>query len=141
MQPEPPLASLGLLGSLPPPFDEPLAAHGYPRPQLRRERWASLNGVWDFAIEPSGQATAPEEVTFDARILVPFAPEAPRSGIADTGLYKACWYRTRLTVPELAVGERWMLHFGAVDYQATVFSSTAWPCVRTRVATRHSRST
>lgn len=121
MQQEPSLASLGLLGSLPPPFEEPSSAHGYPRPQLRRERWVSLNGLWDFALDPEGRATRPEEVTFTSQILVPYSPETSRSGVADTGLYKACWYRTQLEVAELSARERLILHFGAVDYEATIF--------------------
>src|SRR5262245_36166231 len=98
MQQEPPLAGLGFLGSSPPPFEETASEHGYPRPQLRREQWRSLNGPWDFAIDYEGEATHPDQIAFESQIIVPFSPESPRSGVGDTGLYKACWYRRRLTV-------------------------------------------
>ena len=105
---------------------DPLQSHGYPRPQLQRDEWTCLNGLWDFAIDPNGLAVRPDEVTFTSSILVPFAPEAPLSGIGDTGLYKACWYRRTVAVPDdLIEGECLILHFGAVDYEATVFINGA----------------
>ena len=55
---------------------------GYPRPQLVRDEWYSLNGRWEFALDVDGVWQAPEEVRWSAQqILVPFAPEAPASGI------------------------------------------------------------
>jgi hypothetical protein len=60
-------------------------------------------------------------VAWDARIRVPFAPETPASGVAFEGEALAFWYRRRLEVPALAPGERWLVHFGAVDHEATVW--------------------
>jgi beta-galactosidase/beta-glucuronidase len=97
------------------------AAHGYPRPQLERADWWSLNGSWSFAIDPQGQWREPDDVTFDREILVPFAPETSASGIAARGFVPACWYRRTFDAPALARGERLLLHFGAVDYEATVW--------------------
>jgi len=94
---------------------------GYPRPQFRRQHWQSLNGRWEFAIDAEGDHATPERVTWPAHIEVPFAPETARSGVADTGLYRACWYRRRLEIPSLESNERVVLHFGAVDYHATVW--------------------
>jgi beta-galactosidase/beta-glucuronidase len=94
---------------------------GHPRPQLRRERWLSLDGAWDFAIDREARWSAPEQVVWSSRIEVPFSPETPRSGIADTGLYRACWYRRLIEPPPRAPGERLILRFGAVDYQARVW--------------------
>jgi beta-galactosidase/beta-glucuronidase len=104
----------------------------HPRPQLRRGSWASLDGPWSFALEPGGDRRRqhPSEVVWDRTILVPFAPETPRSGIGETGFIHACWYRRTITTPDLsgaaggaggAGGDRLLLHFGAVDYQATVW--------------------
>ena len=117
------LSQIGLRSSSPPPPNaEPDAdALGYPRPQFRRKNWQSLNGTWDFAIDAEGVHENPERVEWATNIEVPFAPETLRSGIADTGLYRACWYRLAFVPPPLAVGERLMLHFGAVDYRATVW--------------------
>ncbi len=94
---------------------------GYPRPQLRRKEWWSLNGQWDFAIDTSGIWQRPTEVSWRGNIEVPFAPETPRSGIHEVGLFHACWYRRFVQSPKLQHGERLMLHFGAVDYGATVW--------------------
>src|SRR5215212_11697203 len=88
--------------------------HGYPRPQLVRQNFTSLNGPWDFAIDHQAQWTDPEQVQFNRRITVPFAPETPASGIHDTGFYDAVWYRREIPTPKLADGERVLLHFGAV---------------------------
>ncbi len=93
----------------------------YPRPDFRRARWISLDGQWDFALDPSAALTAPGEVQWDRTITVPFAPETPASGVNDQGLYCAVWYRLRFQAPALAPGERLRLHFGAVDYQAIVW--------------------
>ena len=94
---------------------------GYPRPQLRRARWISLNGQWEFATEPSRECSRPSDVAWARQIRVPFAPEAPASGIGDTGFHPSCWYRRHCELGPRAEGERWLLHFGAVDYRATVW--------------------
>jgi len=94
---------------------------GYPRPQFRRRHWQSLNGRWDFAIDADGEHRGPDRVTWSRQIEVPFSPETTQSGIADTGLYRGCWYRRALETPGLTPAERLILHFGAVDYYATVW--------------------
>ncbi len=96
-------------------------AHGYPRPQLRRACWTNLNGEWEFALDSDGRWTRPADVVWDATILVPFAPETAASGIGDTGFHRAVWYQRLFDAPSLAPGERLLLHFGAVDYAATVW--------------------
>jgi len=72
-------------------------------------------------MDPQAEYTTPGNVKFDRRIEVPFAPETPASGIHDTGLYKAVWYQRAFETPGLEHGERLILHFGAVDYHATVW--------------------
>ena len=103
------------------PDDLDFIKRGYPRPQLRREHWLSLNGEWDFGLDPCASWTTPRDVTWNRTIIVPFAPETARSHIHDTGFYKACWYRRHLRLPPLDNGQRLMLHFGAVDYATTVW--------------------
>ena len=98
--------------------------HGYPRPQLRRRDWISLNGQWDFLLDPAATLNL-TELQWDRTIAVPFSPETTRSGVRDTSFYKACWYRRRVPVPPLENGERLLLHFGAVDYSATVWVDRA----------------
>ncbi|MBV9789111.1 MAG: glycoside hydrolase family 2 [Chloroflexi bacterium] len=94
---------------------------GYPRPQLERADWTCLNGQWDFALDPEASWMVPGDVTWNAQINVPFAPETAASGVADTGFYLACWYRRAFDAPQLQPNERLILHFGAVDYAATVW--------------------
>ena len=98
-----------------------LGGRGYPRPQLQRACWYSLNGPWDFAFDPDGIWRQGGEVDWGEQINVPFAPEAPASGIGHTGFFRACWYRKRWELPERMAGERWVLHFGAVDWSAAVW--------------------
>jgi hypothetical protein len=97
------------------------AIHEYPRPQLRRRDWWSLDGRWAFAIDTDGLRSHPSDVRWDREILVPFAPETPASGIGETGHFRACWYRRTFQAPPLADDQRLLLHFGAVDYRATVW--------------------
>jgi beta-galactosidase/beta-glucuronidase len=81
----------------------------YPRPALRRAEWQNLNGEWEFS--------AGAEPVFDRRIVVPFCPESELSGIGRRA-GDVVWYRRRFDAPE---AERLHLHFGAVDYRATVW--------------------
>ena len=108
---------------------DPVVHHGYPRPQLRRRDWLSLNGEWDFMLDPSAACALPRDVSWSRKILVPFSPETVRSGIHDLGFYEACWYRRRVAVPALRPGERLLLHFGAVDYAATIWIDGIRACV------------
>jgi beta-galactosidase/beta-glucuronidase len=93
---------------------------GYPRPQLRRDQWHSLNGSWEFSIDEKAE-TRIGAVAWNSTIEVPFSPETPRSGIGFTGFFQACWYRRQFEAPPLPCGKRLLLHFGAVDYHATVW--------------------
>ena len=82
----------------------------YPRPNFRRARWASLDGEWEFG--------AGDTETFDRKIVVPFCPQSSLSGIGDPSPGDVVWYRRRFDAPDAA---RLLLHFGAVDYRATVW--------------------
>ncbi|MYX28774.1 glycoside hydrolase family 2 [Streptomyces sp. SID8381] len=101
----------------------------YPRPILRRERWHSLDGVWDFAYDDTGagerEAWYAEGAAeaFDRRITVPFPPEAPASGIGETAPHPVVWYRRSVPHDLLAAGDghRALVHFGAVDHRAKVW--------------------
>jgi beta-galactosidase/beta-glucuronidase len=101
--------------------DDEAQEHGYPRPQLRRKQWLPLNGPWEFALDKKAAFRTPDEVTWFDRIEVPYAPETARSGVHVTDFIRACWYRKRLHAPSVPPGLRAILHFAAVDYQATVW--------------------
>jgi beta-galactosidase/beta-glucuronidase len=101
----------------------------YPRPILQRERWHSLDGVWEFGYddtdEGEGAEWFAEGVTgaFDREITVPYPPESPASGIGETAPHPVVWYRRRIPHDVLAAGDgrRTLVHFGAVDHRAKVW--------------------
>lgn len=114
----------------------------YPRPQMLRQHWADLDGVWDFRYDDADEGAAVGWHRSDAwaacadevrDIVVPFPPESPASGIGDTGFHPVVWYRRTLTRTELdAAGyrqevvestsrARLLVHFGAVDYRCRVW--------------------
>ena len=69
----------------------------YPRPQLARRGWRSLNGPWDYAINSSSR----HPTAFDGQIIVPFSPETELSGVQrslKSGEY--LWYRRQVELPE-----------------------------------------
>jgi hypothetical protein len=53
--------------------------------------------------------------------VVPFAPESKRSGVERTDFLEAVWYRRTITLPPIWAGKRVLLHFQAVDHDATVW--------------------
>jgi beta-galactosidase/beta-glucuronidase len=95
----------------------------YPRPQFARREWLCLNGEWQFEIDAgdSGLERGLLERELEDRIVVPFCPESPLSGIGHTDFMDAVWYRRTVTIPETWAGQRVLLHFQAVDYDATVW--------------------
>jgi beta-galactosidase/beta-glucuronidase len=97
------------------------SGRAYPRPQLCRASWYSLNGEWEFALDHDGQWHRPDDCRWDRVIRVPFSPETVASGIGDTGFYRTCWYRRTIEIARPDDGSRLILHFGAVDYEATVW--------------------
>lgn len=97
----------------------------HPRPQLVRDSWDDLCGEWQFAYDDDddGVAAGWHQLSepFDLRITVPFPPESELSGIHDTTYHPVIWYRREVAVPTRSAGQRLMLHFGAVDYRASVW--------------------
>lgn len=92
----------------------------YPRPQMVREHWINLNGLWDYAITPGDVAEPPKQ--YDGRILVPFAIESALSGVQKPlSPDQRLWYRRTFQKPEDLDKQRMLLHFGAVDWHAQVF--------------------
>ena len=91
----------------------------YPRPQLERTDWVNLNGEWEYAIRPKGQA---EPASFDGNILVPFAVESSLSGVRkEVGENNELWYKRVFSVPAGWKSKDIVLNFGAVDWKADVF--------------------
>ncbi len=95
----------------------------YPRPQFARPDWLCLNGRWQFEIDhgDSGLERGLLERDLADEIVVPFCPEAKLSGIGHEDFMAAVWYRRFVTIPDAFAGRRLLLHFQAVDYDATVW--------------------
>lgn len=105
----------------------------YPRPQLQRDHWSNLNGVWRFRFDDDdvGRQEAWQRITaaqlegaegpLSRSIIVPFCPESALSGIGDPSLHTIAWYGRTFPTPKRSTEECLLLHFGAVDYWADVW--------------------
>ena len=90
----------------------------YPRPQLKRDSYLNLNGTWEFTV--SKEKKKPE--SYPLKILVPFCPESPLSGVGKrihNGRY--LYYHRFFTFPENFRKDRVILHVDACDYEAQIF--------------------
>lgn len=88
----------------------------YPRPQLRREQYTTLNGYWDYAFSINKEID-----DYDGKILVPYPPESQKSGVERILLpgnylhYRCTFHLTKHS------HQRLLLHFEAVDEYCEVF--------------------
>ena len=111
-----------LLASLPDGIPRP----EYPRPNFMRREWQCLNGSWSFTFDPEDRGLLErwqDQPDFPDFIVVPFAPQTKMSCKNDKDIYTVAWYARRFNVPAQWHGrnERVLLHFGAVDYQTTLW--------------------
>ena len=90
----------------------------YPRPQMVRDRWLNLNGLWQFTEAHPGETT-PFGKDLPGRILVPYPVESALSGVMK--MSDQLWYRRTFTLPKEWNGQRVILNFGAVDWTAIVY--------------------
>ena len=99
----------------------------YPRPQFVRDEWMNLNGEWEFEFDDDrigdkkGWQSDESSYKFNQKIQVPFCYESKLSGIGDTTQHDAVWYRRTFIIPKNYKDKRIILHFGAVDYLASVW--------------------
>ena len=99
--------------------DRHLPLAEYPRPQFERKDWICLNGEYDYAVT-GDTADAPKK--YDGKILVPFSVESELSGVGKALLpEQRLWYRRKFTVGKEFSGKEALLHFGAVDWQCSVW--------------------
>ncbi len=90
----------------------------YPRPQLVRDEWLNLNGLWQYADAKEGE-DPPFGKELGGRILVPYPIESALSGVMKSA--DRLWYRRTVVLPKKWVDHRTLLHFGAADWEATVY--------------------
>lgn len=96
----------------------------YPRPQMVRNKWENLNGIWEFDFDfgKSGKERGMlQSDNFSKQILIPFCPESSLSGINFKDFINAVWYRRKFTVPDDWKNGRILLNFEAVDYLCEVW--------------------
>lgn len=91
----------------------------YPRPQLVRNNWQNLNGVFEYAITNITESI-PE--SFDGEIIVPFAPESFLSGVGRHIMPdELLWYRKKFKLEKCFNNKRTILHFEAVDWRSKIY--------------------
>ncbi|CAJ1403677.1 unnamed protein product [Effrenium voratum] len=95
----------------------------YPRPQMVREKWWSLNGLWRCRVSQEAETpermleTMPEK---DRQILVPFCLESTLGGVGQNlEPHEELWYHRTFEWEKRE--SRLLLHFEAVDYCTTVW--------------------
>lgn len=97
----------------------------HPRPQFLRDSFKNLNGIWQFEIDnaKSGEARGYFNADHELRdtITVPFCPESSLSGVKNVDFMESLWYKREFDITKQQLSGRVFLHFGAVDYEATVY--------------------
>lgn len=96
----------------------------YPRPQMVRGSYINLNGRWEYAITKTDDAPG----KYEGEIIVPFSPEAPLSGV-ERALQpdETLWYRRKIA-ERAKDNARLILHFDAVDQEASVYINQRLVC-------------
>ena len=93
----------------------------HPRPQLKRDAWKNLNGIWTYQpASGDGDVNSPPSGPLAQEILIPSCIESALSGIQELNVTHM-WFATTFTVPEDWSGQSIILNFEAIDYEATVF--------------------
>ncbi len=92
----------------------------YPRPQMVRQNYTVLNGLWDYAITSKTDLSKP--LNYEGQILVPFSPESLLSGVSkQLKPDEYLWYHRTLFLNEFPSDKRLLLHFGAIDQEAWIY--------------------
>lgn len=101
-------------------INEKIPHSEYPRPQMRREKYTCLNGVWRFAVRKAGSPLG----NYDEKIIVPFSPETINSGLKTPITVSSSdrlYYGRDFVIPSEQIGGVTMLYFSAVDYFCDVY--------------------
>ena len=90
----------------------------YPRPQLYRDSYLSLNGYWDYAFSSSENIPS----NWNGKILVPYSPETKLSGVCRILCpNQRLFYRLEFSLNDFVIKDKVLLHFLGVDQIAEVY--------------------
>ena len=90
----------------------------YPRPDMVRNAWINLNGIWEYAI--TAKDIKPE--TWDGTILVPYPVESALSGVRKrVSENQSLWYKRSFKIPGKWSSKRIILNFEACDWETIVW--------------------
>jgi hypothetical protein len=90
----------------------------YPRPDMVRNAWINLNGLWDYSVTQKGKK--PEK--WDGSILVPYPVESALSGVRKKISEKEnLWYKRDFSIPNIWKKKNILLNFEACDWETTVW--------------------
>ncbi|MGP4041074.1 glycoside hydrolase family 2 protein [Gracilibacillus sp. D59] len=96
----------------------------YPRPQFYRNEWLNLNGQWDFEFDDINEGLGKkwfDKPDFSQQITVPFSYQSELSGIGISEFHDLVWYKKEVEIPNKWNNKRVILHFGAIDYYASIW--------------------
>ncbi|MBQ8513413.1 MAG: beta-galactosidase [Clostridia bacterium] len=97
----------------------------HPKPKFQRDAWINLNGEWQFEIDRGNSGVArklyEDSAVLGSKINVPFCPQSKLSGVEDKDFMNSVWYKREVELTEEQIAGNVILHFGAVDYWATVY--------------------
>lgn len=96
----------------------------YPRPQFMRQQWMNLNGTWEFDFDDNNVGLDQQWYkgsNLKQEIQVPFCVESKLSGLENKEFHDLVWYKRDFDLESKREGKCYILHFGAVDYQCTVW--------------------
>lgn len=94
----------------------------YPRPQLKRDEWLSLNGSWSFGFgdEENFKKVLKGE-KLKRTINVPFSYQYEASGINDSTYHEILIYSKEFEISKANLKRNTLLCFNAVDYYAEIY--------------------
>ncbi len=97
----------------------------HPKPQFERSTWQNLNGKWQFEIDDKNDGENRGlfkcDAVLNSQIQVPFCPESKLSGVEHKDFMTSVWYKRQIEITQEQLEEMVVLHFGAVDYKATIY--------------------